>query len=498
MSKYKASIYNYLFNSINAIVMIVNGIIMVPLYFKFMTLSTYGAWLATGNVVAMLGLVESGLSGVITQKMSVAIAEKDDKKFFQLAGANIYTALLMSLVLFVLGMSISPFIADWINADESIKRSITIAYIISLSSAALALLNSLIGAFPQVWQETKTTGIITTVVNIVGVISLVIYLYLGFGVVSLALGYLTRAILNLLGQGSWIFMKWSKLNLSRPTYNFAVIKELLKDCFYPFLSRTSGVIMGNSQSFIIAMFISPTLAAVYDISSKIAVVACNFVGMVNGSFFGLFSLTFASKNKIEINNLINRVSTFFLTVLFSALLYSMVFTKAIVHFWVGLDKYGGDLLLTFIIIALLITQLKQYFNNLLYTGGLINKSAKLDVISMILYVALLLAIVKPAQIYAIPIATFGSGMVFIGMYLRLLKKNLDVDIRALLKIILKLLLITIPFVLMHYLLKLNLLNLSSLMIYGILFTILYMAIIGITNKAFVTVLFLKLSNGKNK
>jgi O-antigen/teichoic acid export membrane protein len=323
-------------------------------------------------------------------------------------------------------------------------------------------------------------------------------LYLGFGVIALALGYLARSILNFIGMFIWIIVKSKKMNLSRPTFDMIIIVNLLKDCFYPLLSKTSNVIMGNSQSFINAMFISPTLAAVYDISSKVAVIACNFVNMANSSFFGLFSLTFASKNKIEINNLIKSVSTFFMTVLFFALLYSMVFTKPIVNFWVGLDKYGGDFLLVFIIIALLVSQLKQYFNNLLYTGGLINKSAKLDVISMILYLALLLAIVKPAQIYAIPIATFGSGIVFIGMYLRLLKKNLDVDIRVLLKIILKLLLITIPFVLMHYLLKLNLLNLSSLMIYGILFTILYMAIIGVTNKAFVTMLFLKLRNGKNK
>jgi hypothetical protein len=176
----------------------------------------------------------------------------------------------------------------------------------------------------------------------------------------------------------------------------------------------------------------------------------------------------------------------------------MVFTKAIVHFWVGLAKYGGDLLMALIIIALLISQLKQYFNNLLYTGGIINKSSKLDVLSMILYLALLLAIVKPAQIYAIPIATFGSGIVVIGMYLRLLKKDLDVNIHALLKIILKLLFITILFVLVHYLLKLNLFILSSLLIYGIIFTLLYIAIIGITNKTFVILLFLKLKNGKNK
>jgi len=498
MSKYKASIFNYLFNSINAIVMIVNGIIMVPIYFKFMPVSTYGAWLATGNVVAMLGLVESGLSGVITQKMSVAIAEKDDKKFFQLAGANIYTALLMALIVFVLGLSISPFIADWINADEDIKHSITIAYNVSLISAAISLVTSLIGAFPQVWQETKTIGILATVVNVIGVISLVIYLYLGFGVVSLALGYLTRAILNLLGQGSWIFVKWRKLKLSRPTYNFATVKELLKDCFYPFLSRTSSVIMQNSQSFIIALFISPTVAAVYDITSKIASVACSFVSMANGSFFALFSLTFASKNKNEINNLVQRVSLFFLTVLFSALLYSMIFSKPIVHLWVGLDKYGGELLLGFIIISLLITQLKQYFNNLLYAGGLINKSAKLDVLSMILYIALLLLIVKSAQIYAVPIATFGSGIFFIGMYLRLLNKDLHVDIDTLVKIVFNLLVISIPFVVLHYLLKIDLLNFSNLIIYGILFTLIYSVIIGITNKTVVKMLLIKFRNGNNK
>lgn len=498
MSKYKASVFNYLFNSINAIVMIVNGIIMVPLYFKFMPVSTYGAWLATGNVVGMLGLVESGLSGVITQKMSVAIAEKDDRKFLQLAGANIYTALFMSLTLFVLGLSIAPFIADWINADESIKQSITTAYIVSLISAALSLITSLIGAFPQVWQETKTTGIITTVVNIIGVLSLVIYLYLGFGVVSLALGYITRAILNLLGQGSWIFIKWRKLNLSRPAYDFTVIIELLKDCFYPFLSRISGVIMGNSQSFILAIFISPTLAAVYDITSKIAFVACNFVSMANGSFFALFSLTFASKNKQEINNLTHKVSLFFLTVLFSALLYSVVFSKSIVYFWVGLDKFGGDLLLAFIVVSMLITQLKQYFINLLYAGGLINRSAKLDVVSMILYVLLLLVIVKPAQIYAVPIATFISGILFIGWYLRLLKKYLTVDINVILKICYKLLIITMPFVLIHYLLQLNILNFTSLIIYAFLFTIVYLFVVGLINRTYLKMLFIKFTNGNNK
>lgn len=498
MSKYLASIFNYIFNSINAIVMIVNGIIMVPIYFKFMSVSTYGAWLATGNVTAMLGLLESGFASVITQKMSVALTNNDNRKFINLASANIYTAFLMAIILFVIGLIISPFVANWVNAEQTIQQSITVAFIISLASAAISLMVSLFGAFPQVWQETKIVGIISTSVNILAIISLVIYLYNGFGVVSLALGYLTRSLLNLVGQGFWIIMKWKSLNLSKPIFNLLEIKNLLKDCFYPFLSKISNVILGNSQSFIIAMFISPTMAAVYDLSSKIALVSTNFVSMINGSFFGLFSLTFATRDKMEINKLIKRVSVFFIVMLFSVLLYSLVFTKAFVNFWVGLDKYGGDLLLLFIVASFLIRQLKQYFNNLLYTGGLINKSAKLDVMSMILYVMVLLSIVKTAQIYAIPIASIITGILFIGMYLRLLNRYLYVDINFLLKYILNLLLIIIPFALLHFILKINLLNISNIIIYGIVFSILYVTIVGVINKEFVAMLFLKFKNGKNK
>ncbi|MDR0865186.1 MAG: oligosaccharide flippase family protein [Candidatus Symbiothrix sp.] len=476
--------------------MIVNGIIMVPIYFKFMPISTYGAWLATGNIVAMLGLVESGFASVITQKMSVAIVNKDEKHFFQLAGANIYTAILMAIALFILGLTIFPFVANWINAEESIKHSITIAYIISLASAAISLLVSLLGAFPQVWQETKTVGIITTIINILGIISLVVYLYAGFGVVSLALGYITRALLNLIGQGSWIMIKWRKLHLSRPTFNFKIIKELLKDCFYPFLSRISNVFMGHSQSFILAMFINPAMAVVYDITSKIAVVACNFVSMANGSFFALLSLTFASKDKQEINRLIKNVSIFFMTVLFSAILYSLVFTESIVHFWVGLDKYGGNLLLIVIVISVLVSQMKNYFNNLLYTGGLINKSAKLDVLSMILYIILLVSIISFVQIYAIPVATFITSVLFMGLYLKLLKKDLLVEIQSILKTILKLTLISTPFVLLHFFLDVYLLKLPILLIYGIVFTLIYSFFIAISNKEFVKLLIVRFKNGK--
>ena len=498
MSKFSASIYNYLSNSLNAIVMLINGIVLVPFYFQYMSLSTYGAWLASGNVVAMLGMLESGLSIVITQKLSVAHKNNDSTHISLLAGANIFSAIIISLIIFFIGLIISFFVADLINADILIKQDITIAFIVALAASTLSIMTSLFGAFPQVWQDTKTVGIIGIIANIIGIISTIIYLLVGFGVIALALAYFTRALLNLIGQCIWIFIKWRKCNYPKPKYDFTIVLNLLKDCFYPFLSKLSTVVMNNSQSFIISSFINPGMAAIYDITQKVIVVLSNFVNMTNVSFFALYSLTFASKNRIEINNIIIKIANIFMILLFTAVLYSAVFTKSFVHFWVGLDKYGGDILLLMIVFSVLVSQIKQYTNILLQAGGMISKSAKLDIMSMILFVILLLSFIKSAGIYTIPVATIFSGLIFIVLYLRLLRTKLTVEVNVIIRLIVKSFLITSPFILSYYLLDIDLSNFRHLIIFFLLFSIVYLVVLFATNKQYAIKLSQRIKYGKSK
>jgi O-antigen/teichoic acid export membrane protein len=456
-----------------------------------MSVSTYGAWLATGNIVVMLGLIESGYSGVITQKMSVAIANKENEKFLELAGANIATALFIALLLFMSGLCLAPFIARWINADEAIIIPITITYIISLASASIAVLVSLFSAFPHVWQDTKTIGVINTIVNIIAIGIMIFFLLSGAGVIALALGYVSRSLLNLLLQGKWIISKWNTLNLQRPIFKLRVIRSLLKECLYPFLARISNVGINNSQSFFIAVFMNPALATVYDITSKVCIVASVFVSSANGSFFALFSLTVASKNKVEIDKVVKQVTAFFVTGLCSVVLYAVCFSQSVVYFWVGLDKYGGNILLVIICIAVLINQLKNYFNTLLYAGGLISKSSKIDILSLIVYLVILFFIIKPLQEYAIPIATIISSVLFASFYVRLLKIKMGLDIKPELVTCFKPILIIIPFIIIHFLIKINLFSFSNLVIYSLIFSALYLSILIYSNKNVAKMLYHK-------
>ena len=446
MSKYKASVFNYLFNSINAVVMIINGIIMVPIYFHYMSVSTYGAWLATGNVVSMLGLIESGFASVITQKMAVAIATNDDGRFLKLAGANFVTALFFALIILLVGLSISPFISSWVHVEGCVGSDIHNAFIIALVASCISIIVSLIGAFPQVWQDTKIAGIINAASNVIAILSLVVFLLIGCGVVSIALSYLVRALLNLILQGRWILRYWKKKGFQNPIYDVNTVKDLLKDCVYPFLSKLSGVFMGHSQSFIIAYFMNPALAAVYDITTKVCGVACTIVSQTNGSFFALFSLTMATKDQNQINDVFKKTSTFFFVSLLSVALFSMCFSEPIIKYWVGLDKFGGTMLLGVAVAATILGQIRRYFNNIIYTGGLINKSAKLDILCMFVYLLVLVAIIKYVQVYAVPLAGALSCLVFMLWYLRIMKKDLNIDIKMMTKIALTSTLIIIPFI----------------------------------------------------
>jgi hypothetical protein len=78
---------------------------------------------------------------------------------------------LISLTIFLIGLIISFFVADLNNADMSINRDITIAFIIALVASTLSIMTSLLGAFPQVWQDTKAVGIIAIIANIIGIIT---------------------------------------------------------------------------------------------------------------------------------------------------------------------------------------------------------------------------------------------------------------------------------------------------------------------------------------
>jgi hypothetical protein len=68
VSRRAATIANLIHQYVTTGLVIVNGIVLVPLYLKYIDFKLYGAWLATGNVAAWLLLADAGFSDILRQR----------------------------------------------------------------------------------------------------------------------------------------------------------------------------------------------------------------------------------------------------------------------------------------------------------------------------------------------------------------------------------------------------------------------------------------------
>lgn len=494
MGKYQASLNNFFFNSLNNVIVIIYGILLIPLYFKFMSLSTYGAWLASGNIVTMLGMVESGMASVVTQKMAFFLAKNDKEAFLKQAGANILSAGIFGAIILLSGISISPFIANWINVDSEDGRAITLAFIISTVATSIGVISSLLGAFPQVWQETKTVGFMSTITGVIGIVITISSLFLGLGVVSLALGILARALIHFC-YITWIDIKiWNHKNLPKPVFSKEMFFSLTKACMYPFFSKLSTLLMNNSQNLIIATFMNPSVTAIYDLTNKICSCAANFVNVTNGSFFALFSLSYGSNSKENFNNVFNKVSFFFLLLLVSVVIYSFCFTEFFVSYWVGMDKFGGIILLLLLVLHTMFTQLKFFANNIMYSGGLVDNAAKLDIVAMFSYIGILFALIHFLRIFAVPLAGIISGCFFSIIYFYNIEKRMSVNLKGFKHNLFCFFAIIFLGIVVHVLIREYLTSFVSQIMYLAVFSISYVSLIFWLFKPYVGELVLMIKN----
>lgn len=246
--KFKASFFNYIFNTVNVMFAVVNGIIMVPLYLHYMPISTYGAWLASGNVIGLIGVVESGFSGVITQKMAVAYSQNDKTMFSHLATANFVVAAIMAMIIILGGLSICSFIPHLVNADTGIHKELMWAIIFSSLSTAFTVLFSLVGAIPQVVQETFYMGVINSLSIVFGIFITFLGLINHLGIISIALGYFARSFSNFIILSFHVRHLWFRYNFPSLQFIPSIVKELVQDCSIPFLARLSSAIVNNSPN----------------------------------------------------------------------------------------------------------------------------------------------------------------------------------------------------------------------------------------------------------
>lgn len=417
VSKTKSSIINLLFNYANVSFVIINGLILVPLYLTYFSVGTYGSYLSSGNIVGMLGLLEGGMSFVLTQRLSNCYVKKNLTEFSKILGSGLFMSLSIFLLLVSIGFILFPFISDWVKAEPNEYKNIQYAFLFSAIGAGLNIVYHNISSVFQALLKVSICGFANIISIVIGIVSTLLGLKFGLGVVAIPLGVLIRGGVGVFILVFSLIKFFTKEKFPRIRIDKLITKDLVKSILPMFGGGVAKSLVTNSQLLIITNFINPTASAVFFITGRIYQVCDSFLAPVGSSIFSSISQIVGEGNKEVIKK--NIVKIFFIFNVFSAFILSLSFVlnSSFVSLLLGADKYGGNMLSLFLCINMLFYTRFNFLSVNLYALGVFGKTVMYDVIGGLLRLIIIFSLIKYIGYIALPIAEFLSTTFLIGYFL---------------------------------------------------------------------------------
>ena len=428
ISKKKISIQNLLFNYVDTFFLIVNGLLLVPLYFKYFSLSTYGSYLAVANIAGILGLLHFGLSLVFTQKLSVFHVKKDFKNFSRVLSSGLCLGIFFFLILILIVLIIFPYVPIWVKASTDDFEKIKNAFLFSALASGLTIWSNILASVFQSWLKVKIAGSANVFGVIFGITATFLSLYLGYGVVSISIGIFVKWLMTFLILLAYLISSVNKIEEIEIKYDTKSNLALLKDSLPVFGNSMSKSLIDNAQLLIITNFINPSAAAVFALTNKAYQVCSVVLAPIGSSIYSSLSHLVAQNDGNGLKNIVLKLFNMF--TIFSAFILAISFTLnySFVKIWVGEEKFGGLLLSFLLCVSVFLSSRFSYINFNLFSLGVFGKTALYDQIGAVVRLILIFILIKYIGYFAIPLAELLSIVFVSGFFVyKLFKKEMNLN-----------------------------------------------------------------------
>ncbi|MFT3949338.1 MAG: MATE family efflux transporter [Agriterribacter sp.] len=484
-SRKKATLWNYLFLNVGFLIAVVNGILIVPLYLHFINSSVYGAWLATGNILNWITMVDPGVSGVMLQRVAHAKGKGNKQEI----GLTITSGIAISLILFalavIIGYSISFFIADIAKINDAYKTDIITAFRIAIWGTAFSLLANTFTNIILAYQKTKIHGMFLNGINIAGIVVNIILLVGGFGVFSLAYANLFRggATLAYAVLVSRYLIKKDEVGLKFETKYF---KSFSKIFTYTFSSRLFDTLASNIDLILVSRYLGSHYVTILDLCRRPIKIVSGLANNITISMLPALSHLFGSGDKQTIKAVAFRIWTVILWTSCFIVSGFILFNNSLINIWVGNDLWIGTRDNIIMCVSFLLLAIGYNLSNITYSMGDIKNNSLINMVRNATYLILLYLLAKTMGITGVLLA-FGVPLFILLYYYP--KKVYEIalftqaDVKSILKETLVIAVITISCAVLSSVVNIRL-NFGWLAVFGIIYAVLFFSALFIFSNRF--------------
>ncbi len=343
-SRKKTALWNLLFSYGMIGYAVISGIALVPLYLRFIPVDLYGAWLATGNVLAWLTVVDPGIAGVVQQRIGVAYGQRNYSALRGYATGGVLLTMLIALLVLVAGWGTSRFLPNWVNlGDAESAEILRKAFLVAIVGSALMLLAFTVNALNYGLLGSIGPGVAGFVGSFGSLALIPILLINGWGVHAIAAGLLFRGAVMLTGSGGYFIWRTRNEGINLAP-DFSKIREMLGLLSFTSIGRVGTTLSLHTDAFIISRFLGPETVPIYMLTKRAFHIGETLITRTGNAVSAGISHLSGEANHARVRLVINRLLKINIWLLGLAFGGFFAFNETFVTLWVGKEFFAGFLI----------------------------------------------------------------------------------------------------------------------------------------------------------
>jgi O-antigen/teichoic acid export membrane protein len=403
------------------------GLLLVPLYLRFIDITLYGAWLATVQAIGWATLIDPGTDEAMRQRLAHSYGSGRADRVGLIIGAGIVVNIAAAALVTLASLAITPFLASWFGLMGASAHALTSSARILALASGLTVLGYAPGSALVALQRAGGHAVVSCCGAVAGIIVNLYLLSAGWGVGSIAWGIFSRA---LVWAGGWcLLLVWiNRQEHLHLRISFQETCALIRFSAYTMIAKIAQMAQNSIDGFLAGALIGPAHAVTLLLTGRtidtIRIVPDRIGSAVQPSLAHLVGE--GDRRKIK------DVSLQFVTLMAitSAPLIAtgVIMNRAVMTAWVGHALYGGYWLTLLLGASACISVVINSAYHVLFAHGLIPKAAKLMVSFALLKVALTILLLRWAGLLAVPLGLLGAA-VLVGCprFLRATAEALGLD-----------------------------------------------------------------------
>ena len=365
--------WNLFFNYTSIFYNIIIAIALVPLYLKYIPSNIFGVWLATGNIITWMTLLDPGLGATMQYKIAYSLGQGKKNEIGNLIGNSFCISLFFLFVLSFGAFFLQKNIFSWLNITSIGDSNFMLALALTSVSTILMVFSFNIQGINLGLQSSVGVGLVFTLMNICGIISTIYFLKSEFGLLAFGYSGIIRSLIYLFGNFIYMILRLHSEKVT-VSIDFKGIKELFNLFSISFVGKITGTLQGRMFEFLIAKYVSYTSVTSFKMSlsapenSKILMIRPTV------AVTPIISKLYGSGDYIKIKNNFRKIFLFFIWISGFLLTAFILFNKNFIDLWIGKKFYIGSQINILICILVIVSSFSEILAHLVWSLGEIKKN----------------------------------------------------------------------------------------------------------------------------